>query len=260
MAHTAQEPVEIQLALQFGSANIASRFAQFKEKGVMRRILFILLLNPEENPKNFFDMLVDFEKDLKLEIDATYLAERVKNTFIKKTSSQISAIFNTEELSSKIIKRSKQLLDSGEIQKAQSLISKAKNIPSKIAETLQLAENALNEKDFTTAGTHYEAVSKLLFEVDETALMQQYHEKAEKVKKIPVLQKERKEFAENAQKALKKVDFSTAIEWYNAAAKNSEELGDKIKATEYSKKAAALENFLEADREAKLNGTSKNKN
>lgn len=257
MAHTAQEPVEIQLALQFGSANVASRITQFTEKGVLRRILLILLLNTEENPRNFFDMLVEFEKTLKKETDASYFPELVKNTYIDKTATQISAIFNADELYDKIIKRSKQLLEAGEIQKAQSLISKAKSIPPRIAQTLQLAENALNEKDFNTAATHYETVSNLLFQVDETALKQQYHEKAEKVKKIPILQKERKEYVENAQKALKKVDFSTAIEWFQAAAKHSEELNDEVKANEYSKKGKALENYLEAEREAKLKESEK---
>ncbi len=257
MAHTAQEPVEIQLAFQFGSANVASRIAQFTDKGVMRRMLFILLLNPEENPREFFNFLLEFEKSLKKEIDASYLPELVKNTYINKMAAQISAVFDVNELSSKIINRSKQLLDRGEIQKAQSLISKAKLVPPKIAETLQLAEKAFKENEFTIAGTHYETVSKLLFEVDETALMQEYRERAEKVKKIPILLKERKDYVESAQKALKKIDFSTAIEWFKAAAKHSEELEDDIKKNEYVKKGTALEMYLEAEREAKLKDSVK---
>ncbi len=264
MAHTAQEPIETQLALQFGSGEttikIASRFTQFKEKGIMRRHLFILLLNPEENPKEFFKLLEEFEKNLKSEIDASYLPELVKNIYIQKTSSQISISFDIEELSNKIIERSKQLLDQGEIQKAQSLISKAKVIPSKIVELLQLAENAVKEKKYIIAGNYYESASKLLLEVDETTLMQQYHEKAEKLKKIPTLQKERKEYIENAIKALKKIDFSEAIEWYEAAAKRSKELDDEIKAVEYTKKAEALAAFLEAERESKLKESPENNN
>ncbi|MHA1265718.1 MAG: hypothetical protein ACTSRS_10850 [Candidatus Helarchaeota archaeon] len=252
MAHTAQEPIEPQLALQFGSANIASRFSQFKDKGTMRRIVFILLLNPEENPKDFFEILKDFEKNLKLEIDASYLPELMKNIYLKNTESQVSTSFNAEELSSKLIKRSKQLLDEGEIQKAQTLISKARTLPNKIAEILQSAEAAYKARDYSLAGTNYETASKLLLDLDETTLMQHFHDLAEKVKKIPLLLKERKEFIESANKSLKKVDFSTAIEWFKAAAKHSEELEDKIKAEEYFKKAIALENFLDAEREAKL--------
>jgi len=259
MAHTAQEPVEPQLALQFGSANIASRFTQFKEKGTMRRIVFILLLNTEENPKDFFEILVDFEKNLKMEINATYLTELMKNIYIKKTSIQISEIFDTEQLSQKLIKRSKILLDEGEMQKAQVLISKARTIPNRIAETLKLAEDAFKKEDYITAGNHYEAASKLLLEADETALMQEYHEKAEKVKKIPTLLKERKDYIESANKSLKKVDFTTAIEWFKAAAKHSEELEDKIKTKEYNRKAKALEDYLEAERESKLKDTEKGK-
>jgi len=258
MAHTAQEPVEILLSLQFKSMNIASRFTQFQEKGTMRRILFILLLNPEENPKEFFKILSDFEQNLRLEIDATYLPELVKNIYIKKTSVQISTSFNAEELSNKIINRSKQLLDSGEIQKAQALISKSKSVPPRIAENLQLAETALTEKKYIIAAGYYETVSNLLFEIDETTLMQQYRDKAEKLKKIPNLQKERKEFIENAHKALKKVDFTEAIEWFTAAAKKSEELEDPVKLLEYSTKAKALVTFLEAEREAKLKEPSQN--
>ncbi len=260
MAHTSAEPVEIQVSLQFGTANIASRFTQYKEKGTMRRILFILLLNPEENPKEFFKILNDFEQTLKLEIDASYLYELVKNVYIEKTAAQISVAINPEELSAKIINRSKQLLDHGEIQKAQSLISMSKTIPNRIVEELKLAETASDEKKFIIAGEHYENISKLLLEVDETALMQEYHDKAEKLKKIPNLLKERKEFVENAMKALKKVDFSEAIEWYKAAAKKSEELDDKVKTSEFSKKAEALMTFLEAERESKLKESSNNMN
>ncbi len=259
MAHTAQEPVETQLALQFGSANIASRFTQFKEKGTMRRLLFILLLNTEENAKDFFNILIDFEKNLKMEIDATYLTELMKNIYIKKTTVQISEIFNAEELSQKLIKRSKTLLDEGEMQKAQILISKARSIPPRIAETLKLAEDELKKEEYNTAGNHFEAASKLLFEADETASMQQFHEKAERVKKIPSLLKERKEYVESANKSLKKIDFPTAIEWFKAAAKHSKELDDKKRIKEYTKKAKALEDFLAAEREAKLKQTEKNK-
>lgn len=259
MAHTAQEPVETQLALQFGSANIASRFTQYKEKGTMRRILFILLLNTEENPRDFFQPLVELEKSLKREIDASYLPELMKNSYIKYTSTQISEIFESDKLSQKLISRSKTLLDEGEMQKAQILISKARSIPPKIAETLKLAEEAFKNEDYITAGNHYEEVSKLLLDADETALMQQYHEKAEKVKKIPTLLKERKDYLENATKSLKKLDFTTSIEWFKAAAKHSEELEDKIKEKECTKKAKALEDFLEAEREAKLKETEKEK-
>ncbi|MFX1293780.1 MAG: hypothetical protein ACFFD2_02805 [Promethearchaeota archaeon] len=258
MAHTAQEPVETQLSLQFGSASIASRFTQFEENGIMRRHLFILLLNPEENPKNFFQILELFEHNLKSEIDASYLSELVKNIYIQKTAATISVPINPEELSNKIINRSKQLLDKGEIQKAQLLISKAKIIPPKITKTLQLAENAIKEKKFTNAGTFYEIVSKLLLEVDETTLMQHYHEKAEKLKIIPALEKERKEFTENAIKALKKVDFPEAIEWFEQARKVSMKLEDEIKTKEYGAKAKALEVFLKAEREAKLKESSEN--
>lgn len=259
LTHTAQEPVETQLALQFGNANIASRFTQFEEKGIMRRILFILVLKPEENPKDFFKMLEEIEKNLKKDIDASYLSELLKNLYIQKTSTPTSvSSFNPELLSQKLISRSKQLLDT-DIQKAQSLISKARNVPQQIAENLKLAETALNEKKHVIAGTYYETAAKLLLEVDETALMQQYSEKAEKLKKIPVLQKDRKEYVDNALRALKKVDFSEAVEWYTAAAKKSEELEDKVKANEYTVKAKALATFLEAERDAKLKETPENK-
>jgi hypothetical protein len=257
MAHTAQEPVETQLSLQFGSANIVSRFTQFEGKGIMRRHLFILLLNPEENPKEFFKLLVEFERTLKKDIDASYLSDLVKNIYNQKTVSPISVGFNAEELSTKIINRSKQLLDQGDIQKAQLLISKAKSIPPKIAEMLQLAETALKEEKYVIAGSNYEIVSKLLLDIDETSLMQQYREKAEKLKKIPIIQRERKEYADNALRALKKVDFPEAVEWYKAAAKKSEELEDKVKTAEYTKKAEALTAFLEAEREAKLKESPK---
>ncbi len=259
MTHTAQEPVETQLALQFGNANIASRFNQFEEKGIMRRIVFILLLKPEENPRDFFKTLEEIEKNLKKDIDASYLPELLKNLFIQKTSSQMTTSFNPEQLSAKLINRSKQLLDTGDIQKAQILISKARSVPQQIADSLKLAETALNEKKHVIAGTYYETASKLLLEIDETALMQQYSEKAERLKRIPVLQRDRKEYVENALRALKKVDFSEAVEWYNAAAKKSEELEDKIKANEYMVKAKALATFLEAERDAKLKETPETK-
>jgi hypothetical protein len=259
MTHTAQEPVETQLALQFGNANIASRFSQFEEKGIMRRVIFIFLLKPEENPKDFFKILEDIEKNLRKDIDATYLSELLKNLYIQKTATQIVTSFNPEQLSAKLINRSKQLLDTGEIQKAQILISKARSVPQQIADSLKLAETALNEKKHVIAGTYYETASKLLLEVDETALMQQYSEKAEKLKKIPILQKDRKEYVDNALRALKRVDFSEAVEWYNAAAKKSEELEDKVKVNEYTAKAKALAAFLEAERDARLKETSESK-
>jgi hypothetical protein len=260
MAHTAQEPVENQLSLQLGATNIASRFLQYKEKGVMRRHLFILLLNPEEKPNNFLKILMEFEQELKSVIDASYLPELVKNTYMRKTAAGISVAIDPEELSNKIIDRSKKLLDQGEIQKAQLLISKAKTIPPKIVQTLLLAENEFKAKKFVNAGNYYESVSKLLLEVDETTLMQQYHDKAEKLKKIPTLLKEQKEFAENAQKALKKVDFSESIEWFEQARRVSLELEDEIKTKEYATKAKALEAFLEAEREAKLKKSSEDSN
>ncbi|MHA1358034.1 MAG: hypothetical protein ACTSQI_14745 [Candidatus Helarchaeota archaeon] len=260
MTHTAQEPIEVQLSLQIGSANIASRFTQYEHQGVMRRHLFILLLNPEEKANDFFSILKDFEQELKFELDASYLPELVKNLYIKKTKTRVTTQFNVLELSNKIIDRSKQLLDQGEIQKAQNLISKAKTIPPNIAQTLELADKALIENKYVIAGNYYEAASKLVFEVDETALMQQYHEKAEKLKKIPILLKERKEYVENAAKALKKVDFSEAIEWFKAAAKKSNELEDETKSAEYAKKAKALTDFLEAEREAKLKESSEESN
>ncbi|TFG05487.1 MAG: hypothetical protein EU536_01925 [Promethearchaeota archaeon] len=203
-------------------------------------------------------MLLNFEKNLKLEIDATYLPELLKNLYIKNTASRISTAINAEELSSKLIKRSKQMLDDGQIQEAQSLISKARTIPQKIVETLKLADESFQKEEYSIAATYYESISKLLFEIDETALMQQYHEKAEKIKKIPILFRERKDFVENANKNLKKVDFSTAIEWFTAAAKHSEQLEDKVKFNEYNKKAKALEAFLEAEREAKLQDSEVN--
>jgi len=256
MTHTAQEPVETQLALQFGNANIASRLAQFEERGIMRRILFIFLLNSEENPRDYFETLEELEATLINEIDASYLPELLKNFYLQKTSGEILTEFNAEQLSAKLINRSKQLLDAGEIQKAQILISRAKGYPQQIAESLQLAETALNEKKYVIAGTHYETASNLLLEIDETTLMQQYAEKAEKLKKIPILQKERKEYIESALKALKKVDFSEAIEWFNAAAIKSQELEDEVKVKEYSVKAKALTAFLEAERQGRLQETS----
>jgi hypothetical protein len=253
MTHTAQEPVETQLALQFGNANIASRLTQFEEKGIMRRILFIFLLNSEENPRDYFEVLEELEQNLLKEIDASYMPELLKNFYIEKTTGEISTTeFNPEQLSAKLINRSKQLLDAGEIQKAQILISRAKNYPQQIADSLQSAEAALNDKKYVIAGTYYETAANLLFEIDETTMMQQYSDKAEKLKKIPTLQKDRKEYVDNALKALKRVDFSEAIEWFNAAATKSEELEDEIKVTEYSIKAKALTTFLEAEREARL--------
>jgi len=256
MTHTAQEPVETQLALQFGNANIASRFTQFEERGIMRRILFIFLLNPEENPRDYFEILEELEGSLINEIDASYLPELLKNFYIQKTSGEILTEFNAEQLSAKLINRSKELLDAGEIQKAQILISRAKNFPQQIAEALQSGEAALTEKKYVIAGTYYETASNLLYEIDETTLMQEYAEKAEKLKKIPTLQKERREYVENALKALKRVDFSEAIEWFNAATKSSEELEDEVKVNEYTTKAKALTTFLEAEREARLQETS----
>lgn len=256
MTHTAQEPVETQLALQFGNANIASRLTQFEERGIMRRILFIFLLNSEENPRDYFETLAELEATLINEIDASYLPELLKNFYIQKTSGEILTEFNAEQLSAKLINRSKQLLDTGEIQKAQTLISRAKSYPQQIAESLQLAETALNEKKYVIAGTYYETASNLLLEIDETTLMQQYADKAEKLKKIPILQKERKEYVESALKALKKVDFSEAIEWFNAAAIKSQDLEDEVKLKEYSVKAKALTAFLEAERQGRLQETS----
>jgi 6-pyruvoyl-tetrahydropterin synthase len=224
----------------------------------MRRILFIFLLNPEENPRDYFQMLEELEGSLINELDASYLPDLLKNFYLEKTSGEILTEFNADQLSTKLINRSKELLDAGEIQKAQILISRAKSYPQQIAEALQSAEAALNEKKYVIAGTYYETASNLLLEIDETTLMQQYAEKAEKLKKIPTLQKERKEYIENAIKALKKVDFSEAIEWFNAAAKNSEELEDEVKLNEYTIKAKALNTFLDAEREAHLQETSEN--
>ncbi|MHA1301681.1 MAG: hypothetical protein ACTSO9_19850 [Candidatus Helarchaeota archaeon] len=259
MIHSGKVPPEADISFQLEGTNIASHYFQFKEKSnVLRRIMILLILKPDESSKDFFGFLKNLEKDVKNEIDNPYFTEMIKNSFNEMVAAR-EFVYSEDKIREKISSKAKILLDKGDFTNAQKLLSKANEIPAKLSSILMNAENLFKEKKHLEAADNYEKAAELLTEIGENDLSLQFKNKATDLRTIPKLENDLRNSLDKVEKAIKKFDFKLAIENFKKCVKDTDALSKfptiselySIRKSEYLEKIDALENFLKAEEKAK---------
>lgn len=258
MIHSAKVPPESEISFQLEGTNIASHFFQFKEKDVLHRIMLLVILNPEESSKDYFPFLKSLEREVKNDINNPYLPEILKNAYDEMITAR-EFVYSEEKIKEKISDKAKMLLDKGEFTQAQKLLTKANELPQRLASTLMNAEKLSKEKNHIFAAENYEKAAFMLDEIGETDLSNQFKNKATDLKKIPGFETDLRNNIDKIEKAIRKYDFKQAIEVFQKCIKIAEELMKfptivelySIRKTEYTKKMKALQNFIKADEDAK---------
>ncbi|MFX0138982.1 MAG: hypothetical protein ACFFDN_35400 [Candidatus Hodarchaeota archaeon] len=258
MIHSGKVPPETDISFQLEGTNIASHFFQFKEKDVLRRVMILLILNPEESSKEFFPFLKKVEGDIRGELNNPYLSEIVKSSYNKMISAR-KFVYSEEKIKEKISNKAKILLDKGEFEAAQKLLAKASAIPGKLSSTLMTAERLLKQKNHVLAADNYEKAAELLDEIGDTDLSSQFKNKAADLKTIPKLENDLRNYVDRVDKAIRKNDFKQAIENTKKCIEVTEKLQKfptiaelfTIRKTEYTQKMDALQKYIDAEEKAK---------
>ncbi len=258
MIHSGKVPPETDISFQLEGTNIASHFFQFKEKDVLRRVMILLILNPEESSKEFFPFLRKVEKDIRGELNNPYLGDLVKTTYDEMISAR-KFVYSEEKIKEKISNKAKILLDKGEFAAAQKLLAKAGEIPGKLSSILIAAEKLLDEKNHVVAAENYEKAAALLDEIGETDLSSQFKGKAAELKTVPKLENDLRNYVDRIEKAIRKNDFKQAIKNCEKSIETTDKLQKfptinklySIRKIEYTQKMEALQKYIDAEENAK---------
>ncbi|NVM02958.1 MAG: hypothetical protein HWN67_11515 [Candidatus Helarchaeota archaeon] len=258
MIHSGKVPPETDISFQLEGTNIASHFFQFKEKDVLRRVMILLILNPEETSKEFFPFLRKVEKNIRGELNNPYLADIVKTTYDEMISAR-KFVYSKEKIKEKISNKAKILLDKGELAAAQKLLAKAGAIPGKLSSTLMTAEKLLKGKSHVLAAENYQKAADLLEEIGDTDLSIQFKNKAADLKTIPRLESDLRNYVDRVDKSIRKKDLNQAVENSKKCIEITEKLQKFstiaeqyiIRKTEYTEKMDALQKFIDAEEKAR---------
>ncbi|MFX1449699.1 MAG: hypothetical protein ACFFCM_02580 [Promethearchaeota archaeon] len=258
MIHSGKVPPEADISFQLEGTNIASHYFQFKEKDVLRRIMILLILKPEESSKEFFPFLKKVEKNIRDELNNPYLSEIVKNTYDEMISAQ-KFVYSEDKIKEKISNKAKILLDKGDFATAQKLLAKAAEIPGKLSSTLMTAEKLLKEKSHVLAADNYEKAAELLDEIGDVDLSSQFKNKAADLKTIPKLENDLRNYVDRVDKSIRKNDFSQTIDNLKKCIEITENLQKfptinklyTIRKIEYTEKMEGIQIFIDAEEKAK---------
>ncbi|MHA1311713.1 MAG: hypothetical protein ACTSQO_12445 [Candidatus Helarchaeota archaeon] len=246
MMHTAKEPPEEQITLNLSGTEVLSQFVQFQKDNTMRRVIFLLLLRPDEKASDFRRKLIKFKDEIIGKIDSEEIKEIVEKYYKENFAGGIEE-FSPEGLKKKLIAQAQTLLEKGQTQAAREIIEKSERIPRTIFNLLKQADKALENNDYSEASKHYENVVTLLSEIQEDELAAEYAEKSIEIKAIPKLLNQQKEILDKIQKMTKKVDFNKLIDLLTEVSKISNELKQPKKAKGYSDQALALKQFIDSN-------------
>ncbi|MHA1232373.1 MAG: hypothetical protein ACTSRP_18025 [Candidatus Helarchaeota archaeon] len=246
MMHTAKEPPEEQISLNLSGMDVLSQFVQYKQDGEMRRVIFMLLLKPDEKPIDFKRKLIKFKDEVIGKLDSDELPSIVENYFKEKLSRGIEE-FSVEGFKKKLILQAQNLLEKGQTQLAREIIEKSERIPRTIFNILRKTDELLDKEAYEEAAKNYEDVVTLLTEIQEDDLAAEYAQKAMEIKKIPKLLSKQKDLLDKIHKITKKIDFNKLMNLLNEISKVSKELDQEDRAKGYSDQALALKQFIESN-------------